>query len=87
MFGLYFGMQHFMSFLALQSYWQGREIWLLCFNCLYDVVLLLILCGCSLWCREIVCSVCDCGISLLSFFKRMVTFSPLISFCYPEAGF
>ena len=32
--GICSGMHYFVSFLVLQSSWQGRESWLLCFNCL-----------------------------------------------------
>ena len=35
------GMHYFVSFLVLQSSWWGRESWLLCFNCISDVLFLL----------------------------------------------
>ena len=45
------------SFLVLQSSWRGRVSWLLCFNCLPDVLWLLVFCdSSSQWCR-LVCSV------------------------------
>ena len=43
--------------LVLQSSWWGRESWLLYFNCLSDVLWLLVLCGSSSRCRGWVCSV------------------------------
>ena len=37
-FGHCFGVHNRMSFLVLQSSRQGRESWLLCFNCVPDVL-------------------------------------------------
>ena len=55
--GLCFGMHYFVSFLDLPLSWCGREIWLLCFYCLSDVLLLLIFYGSSSWCHGLICSV------------------------------
>ena len=54
---LCFVMHYFVSILVLQSSWRGRESWLLCYYCLTDVLLLLMLCGSSSRCRGLVCSV------------------------------
>ena len=43
-FGLCFGMHYFVSFIVSQSSWRERESWLLCFNFLSFVFLLLMLC-------------------------------------------
>ena len=45
---------YFMSILASQSSWWGRERWLLCLVCLHGVLWLL--CGSSSRCHDIVCS-------------------------------
>ena len=45
------------DFLVLQSSWWGRESWLLCFNCLSDVLWLLVFCGFSSRCQGLGCSV------------------------------
>ena len=45
------------SFLVLQSSWWGGEAWLLYFNYLPDVLLLLVFCVSSSWCYGLVCSV------------------------------
>ena len=42
--------------LVLQSSWQEREIWLLCFYSLSDALFLLMLCGSSSRCRGLACS-------------------------------
>ena len=46
----------------LRSSRRGRESWLLCFNCIFDAVLLIVLCG---FLHGAVCwsEVSDCGIS------------------------
>ena len=44
----------FMSILVLQSFWWGRESWLFCLVCLPGVSWLL--CGSSLQCHGLVCS-------------------------------
>ena len=47
---------HYLSVISsLQSSW-GRESWLLYFNCLPDVLWLLVFCGSSSWCRGLICS-------------------------------
>ena len=56
--GLCFVMHYFVSFLVLRSFLRQRDSWLLCFNCLPDVMLLLVLCG-SVVGRS---AVCHCGI-------------------------
>ena len=58
-----FVMQYIVFFLVLQSSCWGREGRLLYFNHLLAVVWLLVFCVSSSWCRGLVCSVCDCGIS------------------------
>ena len=50
-------MQYFVSSLVLQWSWWGRESWLLCFNCLLDVLWLLVFCGSSSRCFGLICSV------------------------------
>ena len=45
---------YLVSFLVLQSSRRGREGWLLCINCLPDV--LLVFCGSSSQCHKLVCS-------------------------------
>ena len=47
-------MHYFVSFLVLQSSWRGRESWLLYFNCLPDVLWLLVFFGFSSKCRGLV---------------------------------
>ena len=49
----------FVSFLVLRSSCRGRESWLLNFNCLLDVMWLLLFCVSSSWCHGLVC---HCGI-------------------------
>ena len=50
-----FVMHYFSVISSLQSSW-GRESWLLYFNCLPDVLWLLVFCGSSSQCRGLVCS-------------------------------
>ena len=54
---LVFVMQYLASFLELQSPWWGRENWLLFFNCIPDVLWLLVFCGSSSHSCELVCIV------------------------------
>ena len=45
-----FVMHYLVSFLVLQSFWQGRESWLLYFNCLPGFLWLLVFWCSSSWC-------------------------------------
>ena len=48
---------YFVFILVLQSFWRGRESWLLCFYCPTDVLLLKMFCGYSSRCYGLICSV------------------------------
>ena len=56
-FGTWFVIQYKVSCLDVQSSWWGREIWLLYFNCVPDILWLYVLRGFSSRCRVLVCSV------------------------------
>ena len=51
---LSFVVRYFMSILVLQSYWWGRESWLLCLVCITSVLWLL--CSSSSRCHRFICS-------------------------------
>ena len=53
---LCFVMHYVVYILVLQLSWRGRISWLLCYYCLINVLLLLMCCGSSSWCRGLVCS-------------------------------
>ena len=71
--------------LVLQSPWWGGERWLLLyFNCLTDVLWLLVMCGSFSGCHGLVCSVW-CGISWsypLAFLSFILLLIKLISMCF-----
>ena len=63
-----FGMRYSVSVLVLKSSWWGRESWMLCFNCLPNVLWLLMFCESSSWCCGLVCS------TLLWYFLIILTY-------------
>ena len=78
--GLCFGMHYFVSFLVLHS----SESWLLCFYCLFGVLLLLMFCNSSSRCIGLVCSVCLSYLLTLNaeLFTRIGLIRIVDLFCY-----
>ena len=56
--GTGFVVQYLVFFLVLQSSYLGRESYLLCFNCLFDVMWLFVFCDGSSRYHGLVCSLC-----------------------------